>query len=84
MPHRFRPGQVLDLRSAPRHSNRPSGPCDVLSCLPHDMGPVLYRVKARSESIERVVDEVDLSPSDAVKAPIDTHASVLRIAIRRR
>jgi hypothetical protein len=84
MNHRFETGQVLELRSAPRHSNRPAGLCEVISCLPHDKGPLLYRVKSRNESIERVVDEVDLSPSDAVKTAIETPASVFKIAIRRR
>lgn len=68
MPHIYKVGQMLDLRSAPRHSNRPAGPCEVLSCLPHDKGPVLYRVKSQGESNERVVEESDLTPSDAAKA----------------
>lgn len=67
MPHRYKVGQMLEMRSAPRHSSRPAGPCEVINCLPHEKGPMLYRVKAWGESNERVVDEADLSPSTALK-----------------
>ena len=53
MLHRYKVGQMLELRSAPRHSNRPAGPCEVLTCMPHEKGPVLYRVKSWGESNER-------------------------------
>lgn len=84
MDHRYKVGQMLDLRSAPRHSNRPSGPCEVVACLPHDKGPVLYRVKSLGESNERVVEEIDLSPSDAVKSARSESESVFTIAISKR
>ncbi|OAM78223.1 hypothetical protein [Devosia elaeis] len=84
MRHRYKIGQMLDLRSAPRHSNRPSGPCEVIACLPHDKGPVLYRVKSRGESNERVVEEADLSPSDAMKTVSAENESVFSIAISKR
>ncbi len=61
MPHVYTVGQMLDLSSAPLHSNRPNGPCKVLACLPHDNGPARYRVKCLSERYERVVEETDLS-----------------------
>lgn len=66
MQHRYKVGQMLDLRSAPQRSNRRAGPCEVVFCLPHDNGPILYRVKSLGENNERVVDEIDLSPSDAL------------------
>jgi hypothetical protein len=84
MSHRFKIGQMLDLRSAPRHSNRPSGPCEVISCLPHDKGPILYRVKSWGESNERVVEEADLSPSDAMKTVFAESESPFTIAVSKR
>ena len=84
MQHRFKVGQMLDLRSAPRKSNSPSGPCEVVFCLPHDKGPVLYRVKALGERNERVVDEADLSPSDVVKTALAKGESFFDIAISKR
>ena len=84
MLHRFKAGQTLDLRSAPRHSNRPSGPCEVVFCLPHERGPVLYRVRSRKETIERVVDEVDLSPSGDVSSHILEAERSFKIAVVKR
>ena len=84
MPHLYKVGQMLELRSAPRHSNRPAGPCEVISCLPHDKGPVLYRVKSWGESNERVVEEVDLSPSAAMKTVFSDGDSPFSIAINKR
>ncbi|MEQ9637589.1 MAG: hypothetical protein RLW68_16100 [Devosia marina] len=84
MPHRYKVGQMLELRSAPRHSNRPAGPCEVMSCLPHDKGPVLYRVKSWGESNERVVEEIDLSPSSVVKTVFEDSESVFTIAVNKR
>lgn len=84
MLHRFKTGQMLNLRPAPRQSNRPSGLCEVISCLPHEKGPVLYRVRSRRETIERVVDEVDLSPSDVVKADVFGAETAFKIAVVRR
>lgn len=84
MSHLYKAGQMLDLRSAPRHSNRPAGPCEVIACLPHESGPVQYRVKSRGESNERVVEEGDLSPSDAAKSVGAEGRSVFSIAVNRR
>ncbi len=84
MSHRYKVGQMLDLRSAPRHSNRPSGPCEVVACLPHEKGPLLYRVKSRDEGNERVVEEADLSPSAAIKTVHAESESVFSIAIGKR
>jgi hypothetical protein len=84
MPHRYAVGQMLELRSAPRHSNRPSGPCEVIACLPHDRGPLLYRVKSWGEGNERVVEELDLSPSDAKKMVRADSDTFFNIAITKR
>jgi hypothetical protein len=84
MPHIYKVGQMLDLRSAPRHSNRLAGPCEVIACLPHEKGPVLYRVKSRGETNERVVEEGDLSPSTASKSAFAESESVFSIAISKR
>jgi hypothetical protein len=84
MSHRYTIGQMLELRSAPRHSNRPAGPCEVIACLPHDKGPVLYRVKSWGESYERVVEETDLSPSTTVKTVHDKDEAVFSIAVSKR
>ena len=85
MQHAFKVGQMLDLSSSPMHSNRPKGPCTVLACLPHDKGPVLYRVQCQGERYERVVDELDLSSSSQsapqTKAKND---NIISIAISRR
>lgn len=84
MSHQFKVGQVLDMRSAPRHSNRPAGPCEVVACLPHEKGPVLYRVKSWGEGNERVVEEKDLAPSTAVKTVFDAVEDPFSIAINKR
>ncbi len=84
MSHHYEVGQMLDLSSAPMHSNRPKGPCKVLACLPHDNGPVLYRVQCTSERNERVVEEMDLSPGAGYSAPAVENASLVSIAINRR
>ena len=55
-----------------------------MSCLPHDKGPVLYRVKSWGESNERVVEEIDLSPSAAVKTVFEDTESVFTIAVNKR
>ncbi|WP_374624931.1 hypothetical protein [Devosia sp.] len=84
MSHRYKVGQMLDLRSSPTFSNRPAGPCEVLACLPHDSGPVLYRVQSLNERNERVVDEIDLTPSSATKSTPSALRSVFSISVQRR
>ncbi|SMQ75944.1 hypothetical protein SAMN06295905_2472 [Devosia lucknowensis] len=84
MSHRYTAGQMLELRSAPRLSNRPSGPCEVITCLPHERGPVLYRVKSLGENIERVVEEGDLAPSSATKTALAENETAFTIAISKR
>jgi len=84
MTHRYRVGQMLELRSAPQRSNRPAGTCEVLACLPHDSGPLLYRVRSRTESNDRVVDEVDLSPSTLTRSVQEQGGNVFSIAVKKR
>jgi hypothetical protein len=79
--HRYKVGQLLDLRSAPRSSNRPVGPCEVIACLPHDKGPILYRVRSASENNERVVEEFNLSRNDTMKTVFAEGESFFNIAI---
>jgi hypothetical protein len=84
MTHRYQIGQILEMRASPRTSTRPAGPCEVLFCLPHDRGPVLYRVRPLDETNDRIVDEVDLSPSDAGKPADEGKITPFSIAITRR
>lgn len=84
MSHRYKVGQMLELRSSPTFSNRPAGPGEVLACLPHDSGPVLYRVQSLNERNERVVDEIDLTPSSATKSTTSALRSVFSISVQRR
>lgn len=86
MSHLYKIGQLLELRSAPRLSNRPAGTCEVIACLPHEKGPVLYRVQSLNERNERVVEEADLLPSAVEKseATSDEPSAGLSIAVSRR
>lgn len=87
MSHLYKVGQLLELRSAPRLSNRPAGTCEVVACLPHDKGPVLYRVQSLNERNERVVEETDLVPSTAAKSALvadEGERSSISIAVSRR
>jgi hypothetical protein len=86
MQHRYVIGQILELRSSPRLSNRPAGLCEVLACLPHDSGPMLYRVQSINERNERVVEEADLSPTSATaeKSRVESRSLFTGIAISRR
>ena len=60
--HRFRVGQRLTMARGSRDIARPAALCQVVALLPHETGPLLYRVRSELESFERVVDEVDLAP----------------------
>lgn len=87
MSHLYKIGQLLELRSAPRLSNRPAGTCEVVACLPHEKGPVLYRVQSLNERNERVVEEADLAPSSVSKSEAtadDATGGGLSIAVSRR
>lgn len=60
--HRFHVGQRLTMARGSRDIARPAAVCQVVALLPHETGPLLYRVRSELESFERVVDEVDLAP----------------------
>ena len=82
--HLYKVGDMLALRSAPSHSNRPAGPCEVLACLPHDRGPLLYRVQSLNERNERVVAEADLSPSTEGRPMSADDEGIFSIAVASR
>lgn len=60
--HRFHVGQRLTMARGSRDIARSAAICQVVALLPHETGPLLYRVRSELESFERVVDEVDLAP----------------------
>jgi hypothetical protein len=60
--HRFRIGQRLTMARGSRDIARAAALCQVVALLPHETGPLLYRVRSELESFERVVDEADLAP----------------------
>ena len=84
MSHRYAVGQMLDMRSAPYTNTRPAGPCEVVFRLPHDRGPLLYRVRPLHDKVERVVAEADLFPSEATRSEAVDSGSAFSIAIVRR
>ena len=60
--HRFVVGQRLAMAPGGREFARGAATCSVVSLLPHEGGPLRYRVRSDNESYERIVDENDLSP----------------------
>lgn len=60
--HLYQIGQRLLLRGGGNSWARASSACKVLSLLPYETGPLLYRVRSEVEAFERVVAETDLSP----------------------
>lgn len=84
MPHKYKIGQILELSSAPLHSNRPKGPCRIIACLPYERGPALYRVQCLSENNERVVEELDLSHGSKAQPVAEKRENLLSIAIITR
>lgn len=84
MRHRYAVGQTLDMLPAHRMYARETGPCEVMACLPHDRGPLLYRVKSLESGSLRVIEETDLTPSQSVRAAETTAETPFRIAITRR
>lgn len=60
--HRFSVGQRLAMASGGREISRGASACYVVFLLPHDSGPLRYRVRSDNESFERIVDEADLAP----------------------
>jgi hypothetical protein len=74
MRHKYAVGQMVDLVPAPRLSNRPSGPCEVLVQLPFEGNRLQYRVQSLAENNQRVVNEEDLRPSMASSGRADEAA----------
>ena len=60
--HHYRVGQRLAMARGSRDIARQSAICQVTALVPHETGPLLYRVRSEAESFERIVDEVDLAP----------------------
>ncbi|MDR3473468.1 MAG: hypothetical protein P4M09_17570 [Devosia sp.] len=60
--HIYQIGQRLLLRGGGSSWARASSACKVLSLLPRETGPLLYRVRSEVEAFERVVAETDLTP----------------------
>jgi len=60
--HRFAVGQRLSMAPGGRDISRGASACSVVSLLPHEGGPLRYRVRSDNENYERIIDETDLSP----------------------
>jgi hypothetical protein len=60
--HHYRIGQRLAMARGSRDIARPAAMCLIVALLPHENGPLLYRVRSDNESFERIVDENDLAP----------------------
>jgi hypothetical protein len=59
--HRFGVGERVRMIGGGNRWARAEAICRIVSLLPHDSGPFLYRVQSEAESYQRVVDEADLS-----------------------
>ncbi len=62
--HRYRIGERLQMQGGGRSWARADGICRVTALMPHERGPLLYRVRSEVESFERVVAEDDLTTLD--------------------
>lgn len=62
--HLFRVGERLQMLGGGRSWARAGGICRVTALMPHERGPLLYRVRSELESFERVVAEDDLTALD--------------------
>lgn len=58
--HRYRVGERLQMLGGGRSWARAEAICRVTALMPHERGPLLYRVRSEVESFERVVAEDDL------------------------
>ncbi len=84
MHHKFKVGQMVDVRPDGGRSYRTAGVSEILTCMPHDRGPLLYRVRSVAEAYDRVVAEGDLAPSAYVAPGIQKAEALFTIAIARR
>jgi hypothetical protein len=60
--HRYRVGERLALGRGSTSFARPVAACKVVALVPHETGPLLYRIRSDIENFERIVDEADLAP----------------------
>jgi hypothetical protein len=60
--HKYKIGQVLDLLPNRGSSTRRAGECKIVSLLPYEGQTVQYRIQAKSETHQRIVNENDLQP----------------------
>jgi hypothetical protein len=79
MRHKYAVGQMVELISAPRLSNRPSGLCRILVRLPFEGPRLQYRVQSLAEQNQRVVNEDDLRPAKAITEKAENAKSVFSV-----
>lgn len=84
MQHKYKVGQMVDVRPDPGRSNRLAGLSEILTQMPHDRGPLLYRVRSVAEAYDRVVAESDLALSDRTAPGAEKAEARFTIAIARR
>jgi len=61
--HRYAVGDRLRMASGGREIARGASTCLITAVLPHEGGPLRYRVRSESENYDRIIDEGDLSPA---------------------
>jgi hypothetical protein len=59
--HRYTIGQTLFMARGGRDIARQASACQVIALLPHEGGPLRYRVRSEAEGFERIVEEADLT-----------------------
>lgn len=59
--HQYRVGDRVRMTGGGNHWARNESVCRIVALLPHERGPLLYRVQSEAESYQRVVEETDLS-----------------------
>ncbi len=52
---------MLFMARGGRDIARQASACQVVALLPHEGGPLRYRVRSDAEGFERIVDETDLT-----------------------
>jgi len=62
--HRYRIGERVRMMGGGSNWARSEAVCSIVALLPHERGPVLYRVQSDAENCQRVVEETDLSTLD--------------------
>ena len=62
--HRYHVGERLQMLGGGRSWARTGGVCRITALMPHETGPLLYRVRSEAETFERVVAEDDLTSLD--------------------